>query len=417
MAEFSAFIALVVEDSLAQRAHLVAMLRQFAFGQIIEASDGREALQAMDALGGARIYLLITDVDMPGMDGIELIAKVTERQCIDNLVVTSARDPRLLETVESLVVEDVRLQLLGTLPKPITLHDLRRLLGRARASEAIQAQQSFASQDIQEIEQALAAQQFIPYVQPKVEMGTGLLKGVEMLARWQHPTRGLLGPAAFIPSLEGSPLMARFTLAIVEQALRLLAQWHRAMPTLTVSVNLSADDLADRSFVDQLTATVSAHAVPCHAVIWEVTETAILNKQALVHLARLGLKGFGLSIDDFGIGYSSIQTLSRSPFTELKIDRVFVNGASTRSNRYAILSSALDMGQRLGVTTVAEGVETVADWRLLRKLGCQVAQGYLIAKPMPPQNLWSWIRSDRARLRALAQGDGSVRKRSDASRV
>lgn len=205
MTEFAAFVALVVEDSLPQRAHLVAMLRKFAFGRIIEASDGREALQAMDALGGARIYLLITDVDMPGMDGIELIAKVTERQCVDNLVVTSARDPRLLETVESLVVEDVRLQLLGTLPKPITLPDLSRLLGRARASEAIQAQQSIASQDIQEIERALVAQQFIPFVQPKVEMGTGLLKGVEVLARWQHPARGLLGPAAFIPSLEGGP--------------------------------------------------------------------------------------------------------------------------------------------------------------------------------------------------------------------
>jgi EAL domain-containing protein (putative c-di-GMP-specific phosphodiesterase class I) len=218
----------------------------------------------------------------------------------------------------------------------------------------------------------------------------------------------VLGPNTFIASLEGSPLMARFTLAIVAQSLPLLAQWRRAMPSLTLSINLCADDLSDPGFVDRLTSVVGAHGIPPQTVIWEVTETALMNSRALAHLARLGLRGFGLSIDDFGIGYSSIQTLSRSPFTELKIDRAFVDGASSRGNRRAILSSALEMGRRLGVMTVAEGVETEADWRLLHQLGCQVAQGYLIAKPMPPQELWSWTRQSRARLRALARGDGSL---------
>lgn len=407
MTEFGTFVALVVEDSLPQRAHLVSLLQKLFFGQVLEAVDGHEALRVIDSLAGARIYLLVTDVDMPGMDGIELISKVAERNCVDHLIVTSARDPRLLETVESLVAGDARLQLLGTLPKPVTLADLRTLLARAHAGGASLVPRIADPQDIREIEEALAAGQFIPFVQPKVQIATGLLKGVEVLARWQHPTRGLLGPATFIASLEGTPLMARFTLAIVEQSLRLLAQWHRFMPTLTLSVNLAADDLADREFVDRLTAVVGVHGMPCQSVIWEVTETAIMNKQALAHLARLGLRGFGLSIDDFGIGYSSIQTLSRSPFTELKIDRAFVDGASSRSNRLAILSSSLEMGQRLGVMTVAEGVESEEDWRLLHRLGCHVAQGYLIAKPMPPKELLSWARKERSRLRDLAQGDGS----------
>jgi EAL domain-containing protein (putative c-di-GMP-specific phosphodiesterase class I) len=408
MAEFDAFVALVVEDSPSQRAHLVALLGAFSFGRILEAVDGREALQVIESLAGGHIHLMVTDVDMPGMDGIELISRVAEHQCVDHLVVTSARDPRLLETVESLVAEDAGLQLLGTLPKPVTQADLTRLLARVDVTATRSAPQIVAPQDLREIEGALSAGQFIPFVQPKVEIGTGLLKGVEVLARWRHPTRGVLGPNTFIASLEGSPLMARFTLAIVAQSLPLLAQWCRAMPALTLSINLCADDLADPGFVDRLTSVVGAHGIPPKTVIWEVTETALMNSRALAHLARLGLRGFGLSIDDFGIGYSSIQTLSRSPFTELKIDRAFVDGASSRGNRRAILSSALEMGRRLGVMTVAEGVETEADWRLLHQLGCQVAQGYLIAKPMPPQELWSWTRQSRARLRALARGDGSL---------
>lgn len=174
------------------------------------------------------------------------------------------------------------------------------------------------------------------------------------------------------------------------------------MPALTLSLNLSADDLAEQAFIDRLTELVAQHGAVPASVIWEVTETMIMNSQSLANLARLGLKGFGLSMDDYGIGYSSMQTLSRSPFTELKIDRIFVNGASERSNRRAILNSSLDMGRRLGVCTVAEGVETVEDWQLLAELGCDVAQGYLIAKPMPAGELVGWCRSQRARLRALA---------------
>lgn len=124
MTEFGTLVALVVEDSLPQRAHLVSLLKKLFFGEVLEAVDGHEALRVIDSLAGARLHLLVTDVDMPGMDGIELISKVAERNCVDPLIVTSARDPRLLEIVESLVAGDARLQLLGTLPKPVTLADL-----------------------------------------------------------------------------------------------------------------------------------------------------------------------------------------------------------------------------------------------------------------------------------------------------
>ncbi len=405
MNDLSQLVALVVEDSLVQRNHVLGLLKDMGFGTVLEACDGGDALRVLDTLQSDNIFLLVTDVDMPGMDGIELITLLAEGRRVENLIVTSAGDPRLLETVESLGAGNARMNLLGTLPKPLKATGLARMLETAchrRGGDVVKAVPA-VRQDLAEIALALDAGQFVPFFQPKVTMATGLLKGVEALARWCHPQRGLLGPAAFIGTIEGTPLMARFTLAMVESSLRVFADWRRAMPGLTLSVNLSADDLAQQDFVDRLMALVRTHAAEPSSLIWEVTETMVMNPQALANLARLGLKGFGLSMDDFGIGYSSMQTLSRSPFTELKIDRLFVNGASERSNRRAILSSSLEMGRKLGVSTVAEGIETVEDWRLVQSLGCDIAQGYLIAKPMPAEELLSWTRTNRARMRSLSQ--------------
>jgi EAL domain-containing protein (putative c-di-GMP-specific phosphodiesterase class I) len=395
-------VALVVEDSDVQRGHLVSLVQQLKFGTVLQAADGLEALKLLEQQ--QRIFLVITDIDMPGMDGIELIGRLAEGHQVENLIVTSARDPRLLETVESMGAGEDRLKLLGTLPKPVTAAALARILEGAQPGQGGGGPRPLFEPSDDEISRALSAGEFIPYVQPKISIATGLVKGVEALARWQHPEHGLLGPQTFISRIEGTPLMARFTLSMVDQALRHLQEWTRSMPALTLSLNLSADDLASQDFIDRLTVLVNQHGAAPASVIWEVTETMIMNNQSLANLARLGLKGFGLSMDDYGIGYSSMQTLSRSPFTELKIDRIFVNGASERSNRHAILKSSLEMGRRLGVCTVAEGVETVEDWKLLAELGCDVAQGYLIATPMPAAELVGWCRSQRARLRTLAAG-------------
>jgi len=260
----------------------------------------------------------------------------------------------------------------------------------------------------EELAQALARGEFLPYFQPKVAMQNGHLKGVEVLARWQHPQRGLLAPLHFVDTLEGTPLMADFTLNMVEQALRHILHWQQAgLPPLTVSVNLSADNLAERAFIDRLARLVHDSGVAPAALVWEVTETSVMRQlsQALTNMGRLRLMGFGLAMDDFGIGYSSMQQFARCPFTELKIDRAFVNGAAQWPNRHMVLKSALDLGQSLGVATVAEGVETVEDWKLLRNLGCDMAQGYLLARPMPAEDLVGWMRQDRRRLRALAEAE------------
>lgn len=399
---------LVVEDSAVQRGYLVGLLKQLAFGDIFEAADGNEALQLLERERHDRIFLVLTDLEMPGMDGIELTCQLRERDLAENLIVVSARDPRLLEIIENMACEDASIGLLGTLLKPVQLDSLTQLLSKVndRSSDCRPAAPPPSAQaSPEELAQALARKEFLPWFQPKIAMQTGQLKGVEALARWQHPQRGLLSPAHFIDTLEGHPLMADFTLALVQQVLQYMLHWQQAgLPPLSVSVNLSADNLSDRAFIDRLTALVMQSGVAPASLVWEVTETSVMRQlsQALTNMGRLRLMGFGLAMDDFGIGYSSMQQFARCPFTELKIDRAFVNGAAQWPNRLMVLKSALDLGQSLGVATVAEGVETVEDWKLLRDLGCDLAQGYLLAKPMPAEELVGWMRQDRRRLRALA---------------
>ncbi|MYM69114.1 EAL domain-containing protein [Pseudoduganella sp. FT55W] len=398
---------LVVEDSVVQRGYLVGLLRQLNFGEILEAGDGNEALRLLEQQASP-LFLVLTDLEMPGMDGIELTCQLRERRLTENLIVISARDPRLLEIIESMGCEDASIGLLGTLLKPVQLESLTQLLCKAsnRAGDCAPAVPPPLQQaSLEDIEQALARKEFVPVFQPKIAMQSGQLKGVEALARWQHPQRGMLSPAHFIEALEGTPLMADFTLAMVQQVLERILEWQQhGLPPLAVSVNLSADNLAERGFIDRLVAQVSASGVSPSALVWEVTETSVMRQlsQALTNMGRLRLAGYGLAMDDFGIGYSSMQQFARCPFTELKIDRAFVNGAAQWPNRHMVLKSALDLGQSLGVATVAEGVETVEDWKLLRDLGCDMAQGYLLAKPMPAGDLVGWIRQDRRRLRALA---------------
>ncbi|MBV7539103.1 EAL domain-containing response regulator [Duganella sp. sic0402] len=399
---------LVVEDSVVQRSYLIGLLRQLGFGEISEAGDGNEALRILE--GAAEpMYLVLTDLEMPGMDGIELTCQLRERRLTENLIVVSARDPRLLEIIENMACEDASIGLLGTLLKPVALEPLTQLLckavDRGEGCAPAAPSQPLPQASLEELAQALANNEFLPYFQPKVAMSSGQLKGVEALARWRHPQRGLLAPAHFIGTLEGQPLMAEFTLAMVRQVLQRILDWQQAgLPPLTVSVNLCAENLADRDFIERLTAQVTRSGVAPALLVWEVTETSVMRQlsQALTNMGRLRLMGFGLAMDDFGIGYSSMQQFARCPFTELKIDRAFVNGAAQWPNRHMVLKSALDLGQSLDVATVAEGVETVEDWKLLRDLGCDMAQGYLLAKPMPAEELVGWMRQDRRRLRALA---------------
>ena len=222
-----------------------------------------------------------------------------------------------------------------------------------------------------------------------MEFGNGKVVGVEALARWERPDGSVVRPVLFVPLLEREGRASALTERMLDEGCRWLQRWGRDGVRLKLSVNVSPLALADPQAADRYQAIVENHAVGPEDVVLEITESSVMTDAArgLGVLARLRLKGFGLSIDDFGTGYSSLAQLAQVPFTELKIDKEFVFSAHSQPRKRAMVEASLDLARKLHLATVAEGVETIEDWQLLAELGCGVAQGWLIGRPVPGSEL------------------------------
>ena len=237
---------------------------------------------------------------------------------------------------------------------------------------------------LEEIRQGIRAQQFEPFFQPKVDFQTGRLVGAEALARWRHPEHGVVAPWAFIPLLEESGDIDHLTLLMLERAASACASMRDAGHPLTVSVNLSLVSLDDTALAGRITRVVLEAGLDPRWVTLEITESVAMTNaaHALENLARLRMRGFGLSIDDFGTGYSTMQQLTRIAFSELKMDQSFVREVSANDAQRIMVESSIDLARKLRVVSVAEGVETQQDWDAVKSMGCDTAQGYFIARPM-----------------------------------
>lgn len=392
---------LVVDDSAVQRAHAAQLCRDLGIELIYEACNGLEALELL-ALLVLPPSLLVVDLEMPGMDGIEFIEQLHRRRVGFPVLIVSSREQILLDSVCTLGLE-LGLPMVATLRKPLTLERLHETLDNALPVRTLKAQRPQIQVSAQDLDQALRQGLLQVHYQPKVDIRSGLLRGVEALARWTHPELGPIAPDQFIPLAEREGLIAPLTIAVTEQALAQAADWHSHGLSLSLAINLSPKLLECPDLVEQITDRVASHGLEHHQVVMEITESSLSTRLgvALTRLTRLRLRGFGLSIDDYGTGFSSMQQLARIPFTELKIDRSFVCGAQQRPHLQVILRSALEMCRQLGMVSVAEGIETLEDWRLLQALGCDVGQGWLIGRPMPGEAMYAWVRQHRERLPEL----------------
>ncbi|MEA2226415.1 MAG: diguanylate cyclase [Solirubrobacteraceae bacterium] len=248
-----------------------------------------------------------------------------------------------------------------------------------------------------ELRDAIGTEQLILHYQPKLDVATGEVHDVEALVRWQHPTRGLLAPGSFIALAEQTGAMPDLTRHVVDAALAQCASWRERGLDLGVAVNVSAATLLDAAWADDVDAALARHRVPPSRLRIEVTEDTVMvdPERALALLQRLAGRGVGVSLDDFGTGHSSLALLKHLPVDELKIDRTFIRDLLVDDADAAIVQTVVDLGRRLGLTVVAEGVEDAATLDRLAGAGVAVAQGFHIARPLPAAELEQWLGSAR----------------------
>lgn len=387
---------LLVDDDPRTLRLLSFLLDEIGVSETYTAGDGHEALSYLDN-AAERPDVILTDLNMPGLDGVEFLRHLSMRSIASRIVLISGENKRILDTAKTLAqVHD--LSFIGTLQKPITQKALSEMLRQCLAFGARTRRRDSGPITEQELVDGLINRDGEPLqtvYQPTVSMKTGAPVGVEALVRWTHAKSGVLGPMSFIPLAERLGHTKFLTDVVTRRVMAEAAFWQSSGLDLRVSINLSVTVLKCLDLPEFVVATAEATGLDPSKLTLEITESHLMDdyKESLETLARLRLKGVWLSIDDFGTGYSSMEQLKRVPFNEVKIDRCFVTGASHDVETLAILESTIELGQRLGLVVVAEGVESREDWDLLESLGCDVAQGYFISRPLEADALPGWVRN------------------------
>ena len=245
---------------------------------------------------------------------------------------------------------------------------------------------------LEEIWNGIAQDQFFPHFQPKIILRGMQLMGVEALMRWKHAEHGVLSAGSFLPLIADNFLFDDLTAIMLDKSVGQCRKWRRQGLDVQISLNLSPILLLTPGLADRIEAKIIEHVVEHENLVIEVPEAALAHdiQVALDSLLQLRVRGFGLAIDDFGTGQCSREQLERIPATELKIDRRMLAGAAHSAPLHVALKRGLDMARELNLKAVAEGVETQEEWELVNELGCDMAQGYFIARPMPGDDLLAW---------------------------
>ena len=326
-----------------------------------------------------RPTFIVMDLAMPDGDGVELLRFLSAENNKATIVLISGFDKKVLNTARQLG-EEQGLDIAGALQKPIAIEDLEALISVTLdlREEAL----------IGELADALENDQLTVFYQPKVSLTVAPdhpIEDVEALVRWQHPERGLLTPDAFLGIAERANLLLPLTRAVAKQAFRQVAAWEAKGLKMSVAVNIAPQLLTNLDLPDEITELARENGVSTERVMLEITEVGVMEDPHLAMdiLTRFRLKGFHLSLDDFGTGSSSLTQLYRMPFSELKIDQSFVRDVSENDAARIIVRTMVQMAHNLNLSVCAEGVEDRETLEFRMTCGCDKAQGYLISKPVP----------------------------------
>ena len=371
------FSILIVEDHPFQLMYLQNLFNELGDYYLECAQDG---LQALACLQRRNYDLVLTDLLMPGMDGVQFIQKLAAMRARPALAIMSSSSRRMLMAA-SLVARNLQVNVIGLISKPVQASALRDLIEQLMRLRDKTPPPPLAEIDRQSLIDALDNAELEAWFQPKKALANGRIVAAEALVRWIHPEHGVLLPGVFLPALSAFNLEERLLWLMLEQGIEAQAQWAKQGYDIPVSINLPTHLLNSDDLPDRIHAFVLRHNGVPEKIFFELMECSTPQEISNFYAGacRLRIKGFGLSQDDFGKGYSSYINLVSTPYTELKIDRALVHGCSENEELAQALTSIVGLGRQLGLTVVAEGVETAQELALLRKIDCTQVQGFLIS--------------------------------------
>jgi EAL domain-containing protein (putative c-di-GMP-specific phosphodiesterase class I)/CheY-like chemotaxis protein len=388
---------LIIDDDDDQCEVISATAQAMGF-ECIATTDAKKFLDKL----GPDTSLILLDLMMPKMDGIELLRLLGERKCKAGIVLMSGVGKRTMESAEQLA-QVLGLSIVGHLHKPFQLAELEEILQRLPGQETPNAVHPIlpCSVEKEELQRAIEHDEFDVYYQPQIDLATKCVIGVEALARWQHPVRGLIFPDCFIGRMDELGLIDDLGWIVANRAMSELGQFSNGDgKALTLSLNASVNSLYDLNFPDILVSIAEKHGVSPGNVTIEITETGLIKElsRTLDVLTRLRMKQVKLSIDDFGTGYSMFQQITNIPATELKIDKSFVQEMIGNDRYRMMVQKTIELGHGLCMQVTAEGVETQDQLKLLRGYGCDCVQGYLFSRPIPAKDMVIWLKTYRSSL-------------------
>ncbi|MBU2893778.1 EAL domain-containing protein [Colwellia sp. D2M02] len=381
---------LLVDDSQAILSYVSKVLENnFNIRHQHVATSAPEAMQILRQ--STQINLLFLDLNMPNIDGIQLLEKLSKLEYKGYVVIMSGISTKIISSV-GLLAKKYGLNYLGTLVKPIHEDDFENIFNKIGTSRV--KRPTLESLKNYEIIRAIKSDNIEVRYQPQVELSSRGFIGVEALCRMNHPSLGMVSPDRFIDKAEESELIIHITLAVLKKSMRDWKHWFAYGLDLKLSVNISPIALQQPEFADTIFSLLTEFSMPADRLCLEITEGVLANDQAqeLVNLNRLKMRGVALALDDFGQRHSTIERLQELPLTYLKLDKSYFIDNQDNPNQISLINTSLSIAKKLNMRTIAEGIEDSRVMSLVTEMGCDIAQGYFIAKPMEAKHILAWQR-------------------------
>ncbi len=379
---------LVVDDSATMR----DMLSQYLQTGDYLVACATSGVQALEILKTERFDVIITDLEMPELDGFALIRSISELDWDPAVILCTQHDLRTLQSARELAMA-YSVNLLGTLTKPFEKQQLLQTLNEVAKTRSSSRKGTETVLAETEFMRGLMTDGLAPVFQPKIDIATGKVAGAEVFARWRAPGGGLLGAGAVVRVAREKGYMDVLTYRMLELALEQQGKWRAQGQDIQLSINVSSDNLRKADFADVVSGLADQYNVDPKMVRLELAESDfhVDERVPLEVLSRLHLRGFGLTLDDFGTGFASLIRLHSIPFDELVIDREFISRATEDKVAYTILESAIELARKLELCCSCEGIEGIEQFNMVKELKADYVQGYHIAKPMAPDELLIWL--------------------------